>query len=264
MIGGKEARALGIITLDYEDYGNRIDLVNPIKNVIEPTFRIAAFFEDYDIPLTLFVNVTEIMAYEREGLSEAHTYRNQLIELQERGHDIQLHFHPQWCEYVRNENKWRNHSAISYRTQPLDHAEWYDTLAMCCEWIYNLSGKAPTSYRAGGYCIEPLESNMAILHRLGLLCDSSLHANTGIPYMIGQILELPIFGTKQDRWDMSGKTSDAEYLKTIEPNRAYVMMGHNKQTIHYDVLNRSLKNLTDIEWVTISKAVERYYPEKVF
>lgn len=251
-------KAVGIVTLDYEDYGRALDKVNPIRNVIDPTYRIADFFETYQIPLTLFVNVTEVMAYERYDLPAAQAYTSQLCDLHKRGHDIQLHFHPQWLDYSRKGDQWLNESPIPYATQPLDHSQWYDALVSCRDWLTEITKKAPIAYRAGGYCIEPLNINMQVLSQVGIKCDSSLHGRDAQPYKIGDILEVPIYGDSQGRWDMSGRTKDASYLKKPQDNCVYVMQGHNKQTVHYDILHQSILTYENIEWRTITNFIGTY------
>lgn len=253
----QQMKAIGIVTLDYEDYGRAIDKIDPIKNVIDPTYRIADFFESFQIPLTLFVNVTEVMAYERYDLPAAHAYTSQLRDLHNRGHDIQLHFHPQWLDYHWTAKGWMNKSSIAYKTQPLKYTTWQDTLAACRAWIAKVVGSVPVAYRAGGYCIEPIQENMTVLKHLGIKCDSSLHSTKGLPYNISGVLQLPIYGSTKARWDMSGRASDAEYLKEPKVNKTYVMMGHNKQQVHYEALIASISVLRDkMQWHTMKSALD--------
>lgn len=99
-----------IFTTDYEIFGNGSGSVE--KCMIAPTDRMATMLEKYGATLTLFVDVCEYWAFEKEyekGLLKqdwAGMIRAQLQDLARRGHNVQLHFHPQWIDYSFDGNTW--------------------------------------------------------------------------------------------------------------------------------------------------------------
>ena len=93
-----------IITADYEIFGNGLGCVK--KCMVEPTERMLEICDKYDATLTLFVDVCEYWAF-KKAADEVILYSEELphilIEQQlqdaiKRGHDVQLHFHPQWLD----------------------------------------------------------------------------------------------------------------------------------------------------------------------
>ena len=99
-----------IFTTDYEIFGNGSGCVE--KCMIAPTNSMVSILEKYGAKLTLFVDVCEYWAFEREFIRGtlkddwAEMIRSQLQDLAKRGHDIQLHFHPQWLDYSFDGQKW--------------------------------------------------------------------------------------------------------------------------------------------------------------
>jgi len=103
-------RAL-IFTTDYELFGNGSGCVQAC--MIEPTERMASLLEKHGARLTVFFEVCEYWAFQKERaagrLKEdwAALMRQQMRDLVARGHDVQLHFHPQWLEYSYDGISWQ-------------------------------------------------------------------------------------------------------------------------------------------------------------
>src|SRR5687768_9290717 len=95
-----------VLTVDYEVYGNGCGDVR--QHVIDPTNRMARLCEEHHLPLSVFFEVEEYLGFIRHrgvlkrdlGYDPAELIRNQIIDLMRRGHDVQLHLHPQWHNAV--------------------------------------------------------------------------------------------------------------------------------------------------------------------
>lgn len=104
------AKAGLIFTTDYEIFGNGTGSVQ--NCVIEPTERMARILENHGATMTLFVDVCEYWAFEKEYAAGkmkedwAGMIKAQLQDLVQRGHDVQLHFHPQWLDYSFDGANW--------------------------------------------------------------------------------------------------------------------------------------------------------------
>lgn len=104
------AKAGLIFTTDYEIFGNGTGSVQ--KCMIGPTERMASILEKHGATLTLFVDVCEYWAFEAEYVNGklkedwAGMIKAQLQDLAKRGHDVQLHFHPQWLDYSFDGSQW--------------------------------------------------------------------------------------------------------------------------------------------------------------
>jgi len=90
-----------ILMLDYEFFGNGFGEV--ICCVVEPTSRAMEIAERYGATLTLFVEVIEFQTMVREACRNktsklgSEAIVAQIQEANTRGHDVQLHIHPQWA-----------------------------------------------------------------------------------------------------------------------------------------------------------------------
>lgn len=99
-----------IFTTDYEVFGNGSGSVP--NCMIQPTASMASILEKHGATLTIFFDVCEFWAFEHEyvngNLKEdwAGMIREQLQQLVAAGHDVQLHFHPQWLDYQFDGLQW--------------------------------------------------------------------------------------------------------------------------------------------------------------
>jgi hypothetical protein len=101
-----------IITLDYEIFGNGEGDVR--KHMVEPTEKILEICDRYNVPITIMFEVLEYLKFkefdhelvERLGYSPATIIEEQLQDAVKRGHDVQLHIHPQWWEASYDGNRW--------------------------------------------------------------------------------------------------------------------------------------------------------------
>ena len=100
------------MTLDYEVWGNGDGCV--IDCMIEPTNQLIDLAEKYNIKTTIFVDMCEYWAFkelEEKDMFKDKSYKpatlieKQLKDILKRGHDIQLHFHPQWLNYKYIEDR---------------------------------------------------------------------------------------------------------------------------------------------------------------
>ena len=101
-----------ILTADYEVYGNGSGSVP--NCLIKPTEDLIEVCNAFNVPVTFFVDVCELWAFEeveKNGMwdmdfSPSGLIKNQLSNAVSKGHDVQLHFHPQWLdyEYLKNGN----------------------------------------------------------------------------------------------------------------------------------------------------------------
>ncbi|MCX6868262.1 MAG: hypothetical protein NTV46_19060 [Verrucomicrobia bacterium] len=101
-----------LLTVDHEIFGNGVGDVR--RHMVEPTERMARISEQFGMPLTVFFEVEEFLAFERErenlldvwGYDPAAEVRAQAIDLVKRGHDLQLHLHPEWVGSVFEGGRW--------------------------------------------------------------------------------------------------------------------------------------------------------------
>lgn len=182
-------KAAFIFTTDYEIFGNGSGCVE--KCIIEPTDRMAAILEKVGAKLTIFLDVCEYWAFEEEFAKGklkknwAGLIRNQLQNLVERGHDVQLHVHPQWMEYSYDGSSW-SLNLDHWRTGKLpyessDHPKLglKNLFARGKETLEHMICPIKPDYRcevfrAGAWSIQPEEKVLEAMLMNGFKIDSTV------------------------------------------------------------------------------------------
>lgn len=170
-----------LLSVDHEIFGNGAGDVR--RHVVEPMERMARICERHGAPLTIFFETEEYLAFERFGArleadlgyNAAKLLREQAAALARRGHDIQLHLHPQWFEADYNARGW----ILNHNRQTVDElfptAE--ETLAYIAERkaaVEELSGKPVRAYRAGAFSAQPGGKLLRALAENKVCIDSSV------------------------------------------------------------------------------------------
>lgn len=170
-----------VVTTDHEIFGNGTGDVR--QHVIEPTERMCRIGEKYGVPVTIFFEVEEFLSFREHatelkkvwGYDGAAEMEQQARELSERGHDIQLHIHPQWYEATRTGGEWQlqmENLTVDSLFAHGDEAVSY--LAKRKAELEYISGKAVTCYRAGGFAAQPGQMLLRGLKENGFVLDSSV------------------------------------------------------------------------------------------
>lgn len=172
-----------LLTLDYEIFGNGTGDVR--RHMVEPTEQMARICEKHSVPLTVFFEAEEYLAfcrYAREleqqlGYDPAGLIREQVRSLVKRGHDVQLHLHPQWHGARFENGRW----LLRPEMETVDHLfeEVEETIAFIRErkaLLEELVGNtAPVlAYRAGAFSAQPGKKLLPALAENYFRFDSSV------------------------------------------------------------------------------------------
>ena len=175
-----------ILSVDYEIFGNGTGDVR--QHVVEPTEAMAAICERHGVPLTVFFEAEEYVAFERAakeltgdlGYNPAAMIREQIRSLAIRGHDVQLHLHPEWHGAEYRSGRWILHPG----TRTVDAL--FETQTETTEYIAQRKGvieeicreagrpRAVRAYRAGAFSAQPGARLLKALAENGILIDSSV------------------------------------------------------------------------------------------
>lgn len=176
-----------LLTLDYELFGDGSGDV--FKHIVEPTNIIIDVAERYGAKITVFFEVVEYWRLKQEWESGNHmgysrnpieAMEQQLIDLINRGHDVQLHLHPQWVDA-----KWENgHWVVDCKNWRLGSFESSsmtikDLISKGKSTIEDLIRPFCPNYkcyaiRAGGYNAQPSDAIIEAMSECGLNVDSSI------------------------------------------------------------------------------------------
>lgn len=176
-----------IITVDHElPAGGRGDVR---QKMIQPLGRLLDICEAAGAPLTVMAEMGEVWAFEDPenepgfdrhlGYRAAAEIRAQLAQAVRRGHDVQLHLHPQWlgARWTR-EGQWRL-DYEHYQLTSLDFAAMVAALRRGREDLEALlrpqnPDYACLGFRAGHWNTFPNEPYLAALAAAGLRSDTSV------------------------------------------------------------------------------------------
>lgn len=174
---------LGLIFLnDWELYGDGSGDYFEVQH--KPLEDLQAILEDYNAKLTVMAEVGQQWAH--QAVAENYTWASEVSQAWEsilkdtvqRGHDVQLHFHPQWLGARYDGKNWRLR-IDRLTTSSLSKAEFDRALQEGKRYLESLLKTVDPEYecfafRAGAYCTEPSREFIASLLRAGLRCDTSV------------------------------------------------------------------------------------------
>lgn len=170
-----------IFTLDYEIHGNGS---GDFENwAYLPTSQMLDIFDAYGAKLTIMAEMGHYWAmkkYKEFFSKEINLFELQLKNAVERGHDVQLHFHPQWIDAKFEDGSW--HLDFSRKTIErlcYNYDEAYLYLKMGKDELQNLLTPVNPQYkcvcfRAGYFQMQPSESIIKAMEDVGFLSDSSV------------------------------------------------------------------------------------------
>jgi len=167
-----------ILTVDYEVFGNGQGCLKHF--VVKPASRLLRLAEQFDAPVTLFVEVAELIAMERElGQEAVRDVRAQLKGAVIAGHDVQLHLHPQWDGATRRDDGNWDLDFDRWRIGDLPEGDidqlistgkgWLDDVAFA-----NVPERSCMAFRAGSWCIQPSNAVVRSLSRHGFTVESTV------------------------------------------------------------------------------------------
>lgn len=181
-----------VLSLDYEVFGNGAGDV--MRDVVEPTDRLLDICDRYGAKMTIMFEVAEYWAFEQYderlrqdlGYSPYEAMKKQAIDAIDRGHDVQLHLHPQWIGAEYDNRIWRLNNAywrladlpggLGTQDQPASIAgalhrgkRTLEEMLVPVKRDYEC-----ICFRAGGFYAQPSHEIIRAMKTVGLRADSSV------------------------------------------------------------------------------------------
>ena len=166
-----------VLSQDYELFFQRSG--SPEKCLFEPCDALLAFADRFDLKFTFYVDVGMLECMQRFAKSSRQLDRdllnitNHVEMLSNKGHDIALHIHPHWEDTRWTGAAW-DFSGSRYQLAFFSQDEIESIVRSYAGRLADITGKAPSSYRAGGFCVEPFELLRPGLAAAGISVDSSV------------------------------------------------------------------------------------------
>lgn len=230
------------LTEDHEIFGNGSGDVR--RHIIEPAERMARVCEKFGVPLTVFFEAEEYLAYERErdalvaawGYDPAAELRAQAIDLVKRGHDLQLHLHPEWVG-SRFEN---GHWVLRHDRPTVDSlfdfqeetSAYIGARKAVIDGFYEAAGspRRVTAYRCGAFCAQPGKKLLRALAEHGITIDSS-----AVKGMVrkDEHVHLDFTGAPQGRrhWQVASDVAVEDRAGPVTEIPIYSRMGRRAQQL---------------------------------
>ena len=247
-----------VITTDHEIFGNGAGDVR--RHVVEPTEAMCRIAERHGVPVTVFFELEEYLAFERHagvlrkelGYDPAALMREQAVDLARRGHDLQLHLHPQWFGADRRDGEWvldQTKLTVDALFESTDETCRY--IAERKSALEDLSERPVVAYRAGGFAAQPGGRLLEGLRRSGIVIDSSvvrgLHRTLPHPLDFtstpdgamwrvgedvcvadpeGRVWEIPIHSVMGRRWNqLTPQRIFAKFSKNVPKEQQKTLVG---------------------------------------
>jgi hypothetical protein len=168
-----------ILTVDYEIFGNGSGDVDCC--VIKPANKMIHIANQFNAPITFFVEVLEFMILEQNTNTAvgAKKVKIQLLDALKNNHDAQLHLHPQWHNArLDNDENWEL-DMQRWRIGDLRQDEITALFQRGKMWLEELLKPAKKNYqchtfRAGGWCIQPSQAVVRAMQSNGFNIDSTV------------------------------------------------------------------------------------------
>ena len=196
-----------ILSIDYELFGNGSGCIE--KCIVDPTERCRTIVEEHDARLSLFVETLEFGCFsQRTEIAMKEEYlkvESQLRDLMARGHNLELHIHPQWQAAERGIEGW-NLAVDKWRIGDLDLEDVRNCVQTGLRYLDRfkfLEQKPSFVFRAGGWAIQPSETVLATLSSSNFKIDSTVapglyNPSTGDWYDFRHTPNLPYWRISND------------------------------------------------------------------
>ncbi|HZM70543.1 MAG TPA: hypothetical protein VFB95_09260 [Candidatus Cryosericum sp.] len=170
-----------VLTDDWELRGNGSGSMPRIQ--FETMERLVEVYERHGLKASFSVEVMQQLKHLEAGAAEpalldlARRWEGHVREALRRGHDVQLHVHPQWHGAERRDGRWHLSAAWSILDHPKDRVA--AMIRTCREYLEAALRPVDPDYRcvafrSGSWCLAPGEAILDLLIENGIVFDTSI------------------------------------------------------------------------------------------
>lgn len=171
------------LTFDYELFFGK-NYCTPKEVLFNPTYELVNCLTELGVSATFFVDVCSVVQARKYNQTEyIQGFEKQLLWMNSKGQDIQLHIHPHWLKslyekkgWIFSSNDYRIHTFGFERKEELNA---YIIIKEGKDYLTSLLDKQDNSYkciayRAGGFCLQPSNKLIEALYDAEICIDSSI------------------------------------------------------------------------------------------
>ena len=154
--------------------------------MLHPTNRLLEIAKKHQASFTFFPDAGYLLhaASESSCAEELDKVECQIKTWDEAGHETGLHIHPHWEDSIYSNGAWQ-HDLKHYKLSDFKQEVAREIIHRYHKRIQGLVNGKVTSYRAGGWCVQPFEPLKTAFEEVGIVIDSSVFKggkNTRTPY----------------------------------------------------------------------------------
>lgn len=215
---------LGLIfTNDWELYGDGSGDYFEVQH--EQMLKLLDLMPDYNAKMTIMAETAQQLSFLKLAGQNNNDYAKNVCKAWEEliksaiknGHDVQLHFHPQWLNTEFKNDKWLLDNS-KWSIGKLDKNIIDNIIKESKNYLENLLVPIKNDYkcqcfRAGAYYIEPSENVLDVLIKYGFTCDTSVtkglisEGNFNFTNAFSNILPYPV------KDDVKIKNTDSNFFE---------------------------------------------------
>lgn len=169
-----------LITLDYELYLGR-ETGTPDNCLIRPMDKLSEILSAHQAKFVVFVDAAYLLRLHQlqkdyaQLKTDFEKVSTHIQLLEKEGHDIQLHFHPQWLysNWEEGENRWKM-DYQHYKLSDMDPTFARHSFSEAKNLLDSLLATPTRVFRAGGYCLDDFAGFTVLFEDNGIIADSSV------------------------------------------------------------------------------------------
>lgn len=168
-----------LLTFDYElFFGTKTGTAQ--KCMIEPTNLLLALCRKHAVPMTFFVDIGYLICLEKaakhypELTADLEAIKEQVRQMIDLKCSVQLHIHPHWEKSHYDGKRWSVVTDGCYKLDDFSDDEIARIMREYHAYLTELTRQPVTSFRAGGWCIQPFSRLVNIFSGLDIRYDTSV------------------------------------------------------------------------------------------
>lgn len=149
------------------------------KCILEPTNFLRDIARNTGVKMVFFIDVgylKKMIEYKDQYPlvnEEYNKVSSQIKELVNEGHDCQLHIHPHWEDCSHDGEQWQM-TTDRYKLTDFSDQDIEEIILEYHKILFAHTGKIVSSYRAGGWCLQPFDRIKPALEKASIKLDSTV------------------------------------------------------------------------------------------
>ncbi len=170
------------LTLDYELFMSN-DTGTVEGCLISPMKALCEVLDKHSVKANIFVDAAYLLKLDEQratntyAVSDFECVAQNIVDLSERGHSVQLHFHPQWLySQLINAGGWQM-DFDHYKLSDCEQSKINQDILKAYNLLQSLAKNKITAFRAGGYSLMDFIRYREVFSDLGIKQDSSVRTD---------------------------------------------------------------------------------------